>query len=234
MTHQKKPRIRLQGDAKETLSDYYDAVHTLSEAQTNFMRSTQVLESKLEDKAVFLDIIKQMQLWVVQVLVRTVEEIESMEHKTYRELTLAQHPPDYKKIYPNATEQSRTMAAFMYYVLYEQITGLQKSQAGCAAEFRCQMTPFKRLITGKKAARRTRQANDFEVQQKYRGHCSNGRWHPSQTEEGCNKINSRKRPRQENTEGWVVRLSKNPQEIGRIVRLAFRVGGWVKPSKQDR
>ena len=42
------------------------------------------------------------------------------------------------------------MAAFMYYILYEQITGLQKSQTGCAAEFRCQMTPFKRLITGKR------------------------------------------------------------------------------------
>ena len=32
----------------------------------------------------------------------------------------------------------------------EQITGLQKSQTGCATEFRCQTTLFKRLITGKK------------------------------------------------------------------------------------
>ena len=40
----------------------------------------------------------------------------------------------------------------MYYILYEQITGLQKSQTGYAAEFRCKMTPFKRLITGKKQA----------------------------------------------------------------------------------
>ena len=42
------------------------------------------------------------------------------------------------------------MTAFMYYVLYEQITGLQKSQTGCAAEFRCQTTSFKRLIRGKR------------------------------------------------------------------------------------
>ena len=74
-----KPRIRLQGNAKEVLSDYYDAVHKLSEAQTNFMRSTQVLEPKLDDKAVFLDIIKEMQLPAVQVSLRTVEEIELME-----------------------------------------------------------------------------------------------------------------------------------------------------------
>ena len=132
------------------LKDYYDAVHRLSKAQTNLMKSMQVLEEKLEDKEVFLDIIKQMQLPAVLVSVRTIEEIESMECKTYRELTLEQHLPDYKRIYPNASEQSRTMAAFIYYVLYEQITSLQKSQTGCANEFRCQMTPFKRLITGKK------------------------------------------------------------------------------------
>ena len=38
----------------------------------------------------------------------------------------------------------------MYYVMYEQITGLQASQTGLATEFRCQTTPFKRLVTGKK------------------------------------------------------------------------------------
>ena len=42
------------------------------------------------------------------------------------------------------------MAAFMYYVLYEQITGTQNSQTGCSAEFVCKTTPFKCLITGKK------------------------------------------------------------------------------------
>ena len=124
----KKPQIKLKGHAKEALKDYCDAVHTLCETQTNFMESTKVLESKLEDKAVFLDIIKQVQLPAVQVSVRTVEEIEALEGKMYRELTLLQHLPDYKKIYPNATEQTRMMAAFMYCILYEQITSLQKSR----------------------------------------------------------------------------------------------------------
>ena len=146
----RKPRLNLNDEAKEVLTDYYDAAHTLCEAQTNLMASTKVLEEKLEGKAVFLDIIKQVQLPAVQVSVRTVEEIEALEGKTYRELTLSQHLPDYRKIYPNATEQMRTMAAFMYYILLEAITGLQKSQTGCAAEFRCQTTPFKRLITAKK------------------------------------------------------------------------------------
>ena len=57
-----KPRYKLEGNAKEALRDYYDAVHTLSKAQTNFAASAKVLEQKIEDKSVFLDIIKQVQL----------------------------------------------------------------------------------------------------------------------------------------------------------------------------
>ena len=146
----KKPKFKLQGDTKEALRDYYDAVNTLSEAQLNFTKSVQVLEEKLEDKEVFLDIIKQTQLPAVQVSVCTAPEMEAMGGKMYRELTLEQHLPNYKTIYPNASEQTRTLAVFIYYVLYEQITGLQKSQTGCSKEFQCQTTPFKRLITGKK------------------------------------------------------------------------------------
>ena len=145
-----KPRYVLTGDAKVALTDYYDAVHTLCEAQQNFAKSTQVLEKKIADKSVFLDIIKQVQLPSVKVEIRTVEEMERLEGKTYRELTLMCHLPNFKRINPNAKEQTRTMAAYMYYVLYEQITGIRASQTGCTTDFRCPMTPFKRLITGKR------------------------------------------------------------------------------------
>ena len=67
-----KPRYRLTGEAKEALKDYYDAVHMLCEAQTNFAKSTQVLEEKIEDKSVFLSIIQQVQLPAVQIQVRMV------------------------------------------------------------------------------------------------------------------------------------------------------------------
>ena len=145
-----KPRYKLDDEAKEALRDYYDAVYTLSEVQTNFTASTKVLEQKIKDKSVFLDIIRQVQLPAVQVSVRTIEEEENLQGKTYREVTLLTHLPNFRTIYRNTNEQTKTMAVFMYYVLYEQITGLQKSQTGCAAEFRCQTTPFKRLITGKR------------------------------------------------------------------------------------
>ena len=103
----KKPRYVLISDAKVALTDYYDAVHTLCEAQQNFVKSTQVLEKKITDKDVFLDIIKQVQLPSVKVEIRTVEEMEKMEGKTYRQLTLMCHLPNFKRINPNAKEQTR-------------------------------------------------------------------------------------------------------------------------------
>ena len=60
------------------------------------------------------------------------------------------HLPNFKRINPNAKEQTRTMAAYMYCVLYEQITGVRASQTGCATDFKAPTTPFKRLITGKR------------------------------------------------------------------------------------
>ena len=146
----KKQQYVFTRDAKLALTDYYDAVHTLCEAQQNFTKSTQVLEKKIEDKSVFLDIIKQVQLPSVKVEIRTVEELEKMEGKTYRELTLMCHLPNFKRINPNAKEQTRTMAAYIYCILYKQITGIRASQTGCATNFRCLTMPFKRLITGKR------------------------------------------------------------------------------------
>ena len=145
-----KPRYTFTGDAKAALTDYYDAVHALCKAQRNFTKSTQVLEKKITDKSVFLDIIKQVQLPSVKVEIRTVEELERMEGKTYRDLTLMCYLPNFKRINPNAKEQTRMMAAYIYCVLYEQITGVRASQTGCTVDFKCPTMPFKRLITGKR------------------------------------------------------------------------------------
>ena len=43
-----KPKYKLTGDAKEALQEYYDVVDLLCEAQTNFTKSTQLLEQKIE------------------------------------------------------------------------------------------------------------------------------------------------------------------------------------------
>ena len=145
-----KPKFKFTGKAKEALRNYYDTAHELCVAQGDLVKATQELESKIKDKTVFLSIIQQVRLPSVQIHVRTVEETEQLEDKTYRELTLTQHLPNAKKIYSNTTDQTRMMAAFMYFVLYEQITGLKASQTRCSRDFKYQGTPFKRLVTGKK------------------------------------------------------------------------------------
>ena len=85
----KKQRYRLTDDAKEALKDYYDAVDTLSQAQSNLAGNTKVLEEKIEDKSVFLDIIKRMQLPVVQVSIRTIEEEEQLKKHDIQRCNLA-------------------------------------------------------------------------------------------------------------------------------------------------
>ena len=57
-------------------------------------------------------------------------EEEALQGKMYQELTLTQHLPNYKKLQLSVTDQTRTMAAFIYFVLYKQLTGKAKSQQG--------------------------------------------------------------------------------------------------------
>ena len=164
----------------------------LCEAQQNFARSTQVLEKKIEDKSVFLDIIKQVQLPLVKVQVRTVEEMEKIEGKTYRELTLMCHLPNFKRINPNTKEQTRTMAAYIYFVLYEQITGITDR-----LHHRFQMSDDTIQEVGKReeTARRTRQVERGErrIWQK----------------PGRSRQNGRRSPCQENKERKQIRSSNN-------------------------
>ena len=119
----KKKQVAVSNEAKVAIKKYYKAAQDLCEAQTAFMKSTWEIESKIDNKEIFLDIIRQVQLLAVQVTIRMREEEETLEGKTYRELTLSRHLPNYKTIHPSANKQSRTMSAFIYYVLHEQITG---------------------------------------------------------------------------------------------------------------
>ena len=108
------------------------------------------MEEAVKDGNIFLDIIRQVQLPAVQVMVRTRSEEEALQGKTYQELSLTQHLPNYKKLHPSVTDATRTMAAFMYYALYKKLTGKAKSQQGCSDKFGCKTTPFKHPVTGKK------------------------------------------------------------------------------------
>ena len=228
----KKPRYTLTGDAKVALTDYYDAVHTLCEVQQNFAKSTQVLEKKIKDKSVFLDIIKQVQLPLVKVEIRTVEEMERMEGNTYRELTLMCHLPNFKRINPNAKEQTRTMVAYIYCVLYEQITGIRASQTGCATNFRCPTMPFKRLITGKRqpggpgrsSEVRGGSSRSLEDIAKMEGTTHAKRTRKATKSATATKMTPKVEARKDEA-SRVRRLSKPSEQIGRTVKLDVGLGG---------
>ena len=100
--------------------------------------------------------------------IRTVEELEKLKGKTYRQLTLMHHLPNFRRINPNAKEQTRTMAKYMYCVLYEQITGLRASQTGCVTDFKAPTMPFKRLITGKRQKQEEDPAEAWKMSPKWK------------------------------------------------------------------
>ena len=187
-----KQKYRLTGDAKEALRDYYDAINTLSEAQLNFARSTRVLEQKITSKSVFLDIIRQMQLPAVQVSVRTIEEEEQLKNMTYREVTLLTHLPNFKRLYPNANEQTRTLAAFMYYVIHKQITGLPSFTDGPGNRVWMPDNTIQEAGDWKEAAKRTRQDTHHKVRKERRRGSSSGRCHPSQEGESHTERQNRR------------------------------------------
>ena len=57
----KKKQVAVSNEAKAAIKEYYKAVQDLCEAQTAFMKNTWEMESKIENKEIFLDIIRQMQ-----------------------------------------------------------------------------------------------------------------------------------------------------------------------------
>ena len=85
----KKKQVAVSNEAKVAIKEYYKAAQDLCEAQTAFIKSTQEMESKIDNKEIFLDIIRQVQLPAVQMMIRTREEEETLEGKTYWELTLS-------------------------------------------------------------------------------------------------------------------------------------------------
>ena len=106
-------------------------------------------QEAINDENIFLDIIRQVQLPVVQMMVRTRSKEEAIQGKTYQELSLTQHLPNHKKLQPSVTDATRTMATFMYYALHKQLTGKARSQQACSEDFGCKTTPFRHLVTGK-------------------------------------------------------------------------------------
>ena len=73
-----RKQYAVSAEEKVAIKDYNDKAKELCEAQTAFMQSTCMLESKIKNKEIFLDIVRQVQLPAVQVHIRTREEEEKL------------------------------------------------------------------------------------------------------------------------------------------------------------
>ena len=174
-----------------------------------------MLADKITNKETFLDIIRQVQLPAVQVHVRTREKEEKLEGKMYRELTPALHLPNYKTIHPNANEQSRTMAAFMY--CFAQ-TDNRFTDITARLLSRVQASHYRQETT-----RRTQQGKQSrEIWQNIGRSGSNGRQTSSKDTKDNTQVRSWQRPQQTKEEVRLSEFLKNT--VGRIVRLV-RLGG---------
>ena len=88
----KKPVV-VNPNATKSISEYYKAVQDFCQTQDNFMQKMREMEQAINDETIFLDIIRQIQLPVVQVMVRMRSEEEALQGKMFQDLSLIQHLP---------------------------------------------------------------------------------------------------------------------------------------------
>ena len=125
----------------------------------------------------------------------------------------------------------------MYYILYDQITRLQKAQTGLAVEWQCQMTPFKRLIRGKRQPGGPGRSgktwgSESKIEEVVEMEGATPAKVPKVTPKPAHRRGKGRGRGNKGKWGW-VKFLKTTSRIGKmVVRLVSELGGWVKPSNR--
>ena len=96
-----------------------------------------------------LAVINHVQLPAVQVMVTTKEQDKKQAGLSGEEMVILEHLPKAEGWKVGRPAGERIMAAWLYFVLYKQVTGSTAGQDKCADKFGCSVTQFKRMVTGK-------------------------------------------------------------------------------------
>ena len=136
-------------EEQSALDEYYDAAKDLCHSQKVYMARVDKLSKVLDDPNRLLAIINHVQLPAVQVTVTTKEQDKKQAGLTGDEMVIAVHLPMAEGWTTGRPADKRMMAAWLYFVLYKQVTGSTAGQDKCAEKFGCSVTQFKRMITGK-------------------------------------------------------------------------------------
>ena len=136
-------------EEQNALDEYYDAAKDLCHSQKVYMARVDKLSKVLGDLDRLLAIINHVQLPAVQVTVTTREQDKKQAGLTGKEMVIAVHLPVAEGWTTGQPANKRMIAAWLYFILYKQVTGSTAGQDKCAEKFGCSVTQFKRMITGK-------------------------------------------------------------------------------------
>ena len=134
---------------QKALDEYYDTAKDLCHSQAVYMARLEKLSKVLDNPDRLLAIIKHVQLPAVQVTVTTKEQDKKQAGLSGEEMVILEHLPDAEGWKVGRQPGERMMAAWLYFVLYKQVTGSTAGQDKCAEKFGCSVTQFKRMVTGK-------------------------------------------------------------------------------------
>ena len=136
-------------EVQTVLNEYYDAAKDLCHYQALYMARLEKLNKVLDNPDRLLAIINHVQLPAVQVTVTTKEQDKKQAGLSGEEMVILEHLPEAEGWKGGRPSGERMMAAWLYFVLYKQVTGSTAGQDKCADKFGWSVTQFKRMITGK-------------------------------------------------------------------------------------
>ena len=149
ITRKRFTESKKASEQQKALNEYYDAAKDLCQSQVLYMARLKKLSKVLDNPDRLLAIINHVQLPAVQVTVTTKEQDKRQAGLSGEEMVIIQHLPDAEGWKVGRQPGERMMAAWLYFVLYKQVTGSTAGQDKCAEKFGCSTTQFKRMITGK-------------------------------------------------------------------------------------
>ena len=134
---------------QRALDNYYDAAKDLCHSQGAYMVALEKLSRTLDNPDRLLAIINHVQLPAVQVTVTTREQEKKQAGVSGEEMVIMEHLPKADPWKLGRKPNVKMMAAWLYFILYKQVTGSTAGQDKCADKFSCSVTQFKRMVTGK-------------------------------------------------------------------------------------
>ena len=133
---------------EQKIKDAVVAVHEVALQTCDSLREVHSTLAKLAKVAPFdlyMKIVKEQQIPNVNVVIKVAQAVP--DQPTYDDMITQFHLPTPSKV-ANETEETRQMAVFMCFMLYNMIMHKPISQEKCANLFKVQFSSFQRTVSG--------------------------------------------------------------------------------------